>query len=124
MGYAATIAISNSDGDTIRPARRRSGIPRERRRCGEPALIEAASIGLWLLEGRQGLVHVLLRLRERSLRIRRPRQSVVHVLVDGLRDLAVDRRDGPALRLLDRLLELVDERQRLLDRRVRIGRRE
>ena len=48
MGYAATIAMSNSDGDTIRAARRRSGMPLERFLCGEPALMEAASIGLWL----------------------------------------------------------------------------
>jgi hypothetical protein len=37
MGYAATIAMSNSDGDTIRIARRRSGTPLERFLCDEPA---------------------------------------------------------------------------------------
>ena len=41
MGYAATIKIRISDGVTINFAKRRSGMPRERRRV--PADIEAAS---------------------------------------------------------------------------------
>jgi len=44
MGYAATSAMSNIDGDTMKNARRRSPRPRERRRCGVGAGIEAASM--------------------------------------------------------------------------------
>jgi hypothetical protein len=44
MGYAATSAISTSDGETMYAARRRSEIPRERRPTGVPVVMDAASI--------------------------------------------------------------------------------
>ena len=42
IGYTATSAISSIEGAVISHARRRSGIPRERRTC-VPACTEAAS---------------------------------------------------------------------------------
>ena len=43
MGYAATSAMSTIDGDTIKNASLFSERPRERRFCGAPAWIVAAS---------------------------------------------------------------------------------
>jgi hypothetical protein len=44
IGYAATIRIRISDGETISHAKRRSGIPRERRGLAATPVTLAASI--------------------------------------------------------------------------------
>src|SRR5919202_3155079 len=120
IGQTATIAMRTIEGATIRTARRRSGIPLERRRSVvAPALTEAASI---VLEGVQRRVDLLAGLLDRGRRGHASRESVVDVLVDRLRDLRIHRRDRTGLRLGQRLLELGRVRDRLLDRRV-VGRR-
>src|SRR4051794_6386499 len=114
IGQAATIAMRIIDGATISTARRRSGIPLERRRSGVvPACTEAASIRS---EGRQGRVDLGAGLLDRVRGTRPTRKSVVDVLVDRLGDLRIHRRDRAGLRLAQGLLELVGVRDRLLDR--------
>src|SRR5215217_7346293 len=108
IGYSATSAISRSDGETMSHARRRSGIPRERRRV-PTAAVGAVAVDM-VLERGQGPLHLGLALLQRLLGGGLARQRLVDVLVDRRRDLRVDRRDGPRLRLRDRLLELVGER--------------
>src|SRR4029078_8221259 len=117
IGYAATIAMRIIDGATIMIARRRSGIPLERRRgCVAPACCtEAASMAL---EGRQRAVDLVAGLLDRVRRTRPTRKSVVDVLVDRLRDLRIHRRDRPRLRRAEGLLELGGVRNGLLHARV------
>src|SRR3712207_2825894 len=119
MGHSATSAMRNTEGATMNAARRRSGIPRERRFCGVWARTEAASMDL---EGRQRLVHLRLRLLQRLLGRRPARERLVDVLVDRLRDLRVDRRDRAGLRLRDRVAQLRGEVVLLLDLRVVVDR--
>src|SRR3954462_4219576 len=110
IGQTATIAMRTIEGATIRTARRRSGIPLERRRSVvSPALTEAASM---VLEGVQRGVDLLAGLLDRSLRGHATGKSVVDVLVDRLGDLRVHRRDRASLRLRQRLLELRRVRDR------------
>src|SRR3954471_3019399 len=126
MGYAATSAMSTIDGDTIRNARRFSERPLERRGAAEVAcgtVVVASAIGR-LLEGRQRLVDRALHLLHRVGGSLAAGESVVDVVVDRLRDLRVHRRHGAGLRLGDGLLELVGERQRLLDLGVVVRRGE
>src|SRR4029079_7730149 len=122
IGYAATIAMRIIDGATIMIARRRSGIPLERRRgCVAPGCCtEAASMAL---EGRQRAVDLVAGLLDRVRRTHPTRKRVVDVLVDRLRDLRIHRRHGPGLRLAERLEQLGRVRDRLLDvrRTVRVG---
>src|SRR5919202_2872628 len=115
IGYAATSAISAIDGDTMKKASLFSERPRERRRAGAPVATVAASMAL---EGAQRLRDLGVRLLDRRGGVRLTRQRVVDVLVDGLRDLRIDRRHRAGDRLRDALLELSGERNRLLDRRV------
>src|SRR4051794_20379734 len=126
MGYAATSAMSTIDGDTIRNAGRFSERPLERRGAAEVAcgtVVVASAIGR-LLEGRQRLVDRALHLLHRVGGSLAAGESIVDVVVDRLRDLRVHRRHGAGLRLRDGLLELVGERQRLLDLRVVVRRAE
>src|SRR4051795_3402529 len=74
------------------------------------------------LEGGQRLVDVVVGLLQRRLRVRLTREGGVDVLVDRRGDQRVDRRDGARLALLDGLLELLGERDRLLDLGVVVGR--
>src|SRR6476646_4453560 len=104
IGHTATIAMRIIDGATISTARRRSGIPLERRRCDAPAPIEAASIRS---EGRQRAVDLVAGLLDRVRGTHTTGKGVVDVLVDRLRDLRIHRRDRPCLRLPEGLLELV-----------------
>src|SRR5919112_3821168 len=121
IGQAATIAMRTIEGATIMTARRRSGIPLERRRSVvAPALTEAASI---VLEGVQRGVDLLAGLLDGRRGTHPARKSVVDVLVDRLRDLRIDRRHRTRLRLRQRLLELGRVRDRLLDGRVVVRRR-
>src|SRR3954454_19309676 len=119
IGYAATIAMRIIDGATISFARRRSGIPLERRRCvGAPTVwTEAASIVLSSLgsEGRQGAVDLRVRLLQSVRRARATGERIVDVLVDRLRDLRVDGRHRPGLGLAECLQELRRVRDGLLD---------
>src|SRR3954463_7301485 len=116
IGQTATIAMRTIEGATIRTARRRSGIPLERRRSVvAPALTEAASI---VLEGVQRGVDLLAGLLDRVGRRHATGESVVDVLVDRLRDLRIHRRDRTRLRLAESGLELGRVRDRLLDRRI------
>src|SRR3954447_14443302 len=116
IGQTATIAMRTIEGATIRTARRRSGIPLERRRSVvAPAMTEAASI---VLEGVQRGVDLLAGLLDRVGRRHATGESVVDVLVDRLRDLRIHRRDRTRLRLAESGLELGRVRDRLLDRRI------
>src|SRR3954469_25168279 len=120
IGQTATIAMRIIEGATIRTARRRSGIPLERRRSVvAPALTEAASI---VLEGVQRGVDLLAGLLDRVGRRHATGESVVDVLVDRLRDLRIHRRDRTGLRLAESGLELGRVRDRLLDRRIVVRR--
>src|SRR3712207_1321545 len=121
IGYAATSAMSNIDGDTMKNARRRSERPRERRRCGVAAWTEAGAA--MVLEARERLLDVGLGLLHRLRRGGLPPQGRVDVLVDRLRDLRVHRRDRTRLRLRDRLAELIGERQGLAHVGVVVDRR-
>src|SRR3954453_3646503 len=119
IGQTATIAMRMIEGATIRTARRRSGIPLERRRSVvAPALTEAASI---VLEGAQRGVDLLAGLLDRVGRGHATGQNLVDVLVDLLGDLRIPRRGRARLRLGQRLLELGRVRDRLLDGRVVVG---
>src|SRR3954463_15519174 len=118
MGYAATMAISTIDGETIRNASRFWESPRERALAG--GWIEAASaIGL---EARQRLRDLGLRVLHRGGRIRLARERLVDVLVDGLGDLRIHRRHRTRLGLRHGLQKLLRERQGLLDGRVVVDR--
>src|SRR3712207_2965663 len=117
IGYSATRAMSRSDGETMNHARRRSGMPRERRRCAGPAAVDAVAVAMGL-EGGQRLLHLGLPVLQGLLRRHLAGQRLVDVLVDRRGDLRVDRRDGAGLGLRDRLLEVVGERERLLDLRI------
>src|SRR5947209_6973175 len=103
IGQTATTAISTNDGATMKAARRRSGSPRERRRAGAvPAVVEATAMAL---EGRQRLRDLVVGGLERLLRGDLARQRGVHVVVDRLGDLRIDRRHRARVRLGHRLLE-------------------
>src|SRR3954468_21287080 len=113
IGQSATSAIRPIDGATMRNARRRSGIPRERRRAGAvPALAGAAAMAL---EGLERLVELAVGLLHGIRRRDLARQRRVDVLVDRLRDLRIDRRDGTRLRLAHGRLQLLREGVLLLD---------
>src|SRR5437773_2182948 len=102
IGYAATTAMRIIDGATISFARRRSGTPRERRRCmgARTVWTEAASmVQLIRSEGRQCAVDLRVRLLQSVRRARATGERVVDVLVDRLRDLRIDRRHRPRLGL-------------------------
>src|SRR5919107_4076714 len=100
IGQIATRAISTIEGATMSFARRRSGMPRERRWLVEaPTETEPAAM---VLERRQCLVHLGLGGLQRILGGHAAGQRLVDVLVDRLRDLRVDRRDRAGLRLGDR----------------------
>src|SRR5690348_582050 len=116
IGQTATMAMRTIDGATIKIARRRSGIPLERRRCDAPAPIEAAS--MIRSEGRERAVDLRAGLLDRVRGTHATGESVVDVLVDRLRDLRIHRRDRPGLGLAQGLLELGGVRDRLLDRGV------
>src|SRR3954454_4902279 len=104
IGQTATIAMRIIEGATIRTARRRSGIPLERRRSVvAPALTEAACIGL---EGVQRGVDLLAGLLDRVCSRHATGKSVVIFLVDRLKLLRIHRRDRTGLRLAESGLEL------------------
>src|SRR3954452_5370920 len=105
----------------MRNAKRRSESPLERRVAGVPVVWTAVASAM-VLEGRQGLVDRRLRLLHGVGRRLTSGEGVVDVVVDRLGYLRIDRRDGPRLGLCDGLLELVRERQRLLDLRVVVRR--
>src|SRR5215210_3235827 len=106
IGYAATIAMRIIDGATISFARRRSGTPLERRRCWDAPADVTVAASMATSERRQRAVDRGVRLLERRLGRRPPRERVVDVLVDRLRDLRVHRRHRPRLGLAERLQEL------------------
>src|SRR3954469_24292300 len=113
IGQIATTAISTNDGATMNVARRRSGSPRERRLAGaEPAVVEATAMAL---EGGQRLRDLVVGGLQRLVRRLLARERGIDVVVDRLRDLGIDRRDRPGVRLRHGLLELLGERIRLLD---------
>src|SRR5829696_8236722 len=128
MGYAATIAMRISDGETIFAASRFSACSAVTLRRGRVTFSDAVAASMtaqpsWL-EGLQGLVDLPVGLLEGRLRRLLPGERLVDVLVDRRGDLRVHRRDRARLGLGHRLLQLVGERERLLDVRVVVGRLE
>src|SRR6187200_2807715 len=127
IGYAATTAIRIIEGATISFARRRSGMPRERRRCvGAPTVwaVAASMVQLIRSEGRQCAVDLRVRLLQSVRRARATGERVVDVLVDRLRDLRVDGRDRTRLGLAERLQELSRVGDRLLHVRLAVDGRD
>src|SRR4051794_37704168 len=88
MGYAATSAMSNIDGETIQNASCFSERPRERRLRDAPVETVASAM---VLEGLKRLLDVGLGLLHGVRRGLLTRERRVDVLVDRLRDLRVHR---------------------------------
>src|ERR1700755_350934 len=104
----------------MKTARRRSGMPRERRFAGwVPAVTGAAAMAL---EGGQRLGDLGGGRLHGVSCADLAGEGGVDVVVDRLRDLRIDRADRACLGLRDGLLELGRERVLLLDRRGVIGR--